>query len=295
MKRKLIIFSILSAATLLTLKYTNQTLINNEIELLTNIANEEISNITSNKKSITIANIPLTEHFIDDYNVTILSIDGTHRILEDRNNEEYVTFMCRVNFSYLLDSIKYTESIDTQILFINKNDTWVILSTDDLKKDILKCIADNSNLNDNKVAEINYLIYESNSLDISFNYPSSLTYSSTKGKSEDEGLYETVTLIDSDTEKNYIKIYIQEKPINLNDKIFEFTSKGYKIVSEHETIGDIEFIKLENSFSQDGKTNTETIYLCKEKFDTAQFISITTNEDQLFQKDIQIIINSLKK
>lgn len=295
MNRKIIIFSILSAATLLTFKYTTQTLINNEIELLTNIANEEITNINPNKKNITTDNIPLTANFIDNYNVKILSIDGKNRILEVRHNEKYLTLTCNVSFSYFLEDTEYTESIETQILFINKNDTWNILSTDDLRKDILRCISENSNLNDNKVAELNSLIYESNSLNFSFNYPSSLKYSSTKGESIDEGLYETVTLTDSNTENNYIKLYIQEKSVNINEKVIELTSKDYKIISKSEIIGDIEFIKLENSFSQDGKIKKETIYLCKENFDTVQFISITTNGNESLQKNIQIIINSLKK
>lgn len=295
MKRKLIIFSILSAATILTAKYTSNTLINNEITLLTTIANEEITNINTNKKNLNTENLPLTANFIDTYNVKILSITGTNRILETRNNEKYLTLFCSTAFSYLLDDIEYTELIETQILFINENNSWVILSTDDFKKDILKCIAENSNLKDNKVAEINYLIYESNSLDISFNYPSALEYSSIKGESKDEGLYETITLTDNDTHNNYIQIYIQEKPMNLNEKITEFINKDYTIVSESEVIGNTEFITFENSFSQNGETKKETIYICKESFGKAQFISIKTNESELFQKDIQVILNSLKK
>lgn len=306
MKRKLILSTILlvalSVSAVFLLSKNNK---KEQIKKLNTIANEMIVdnsfvNYTTPTKE---ANLNLQNNMQSEnidtkqYNIQINSIEGKRIIKEKRQSDTYLNFECTVNFSFMINDELNTSTIDTSLIFIQEEDEYKLKSTDDLIKNILEKIAEISTDTDLTSILQSNLIYDNDYFNIQFSYPESYNYSIAKGESDLYGHYETITLTKHDTsKKEYIKIYIQEFNENNAETLNGLLVNGYKIVDDSMCIGENSFTRLENSFNNNGQTETETVFVLNNRIGSEEYISITTNmeENEENIQNLQIILKSIK-
>lgn len=303
MKRKktttiVIILTAFTAITLSGIHKRNITLnINNSISEQVKSSDFLNSETTINSSQAKILTTTSTEEINESYKIKLSNISNGKLYKSSDDNPTHYIYEFDSNLILTNGNISNSIEFSSSVLLNKSNFSFEILSTDDLKQDILKeiLLIDNSLSENTPVAIANTsLVYQNEALDIKIDYPDYWTYTNNQNSS-DTVINDNISFyFNEDKSSNYMLVSLSTNPeFNKESVISELTKQNYAQSDDlFINSNGISFVVLEQTFIKDSIEYKEFVYISTKKYKSINEFIITIKIDST--NDVHVV-NEIKR
>lgn len=261
---------------------------------------ESISDTTENKILTTTS----TDEINQSYTIKLRNISNEKILKSATDDSTYYTYTFSCDLILTKDNISHSIEFSSSVLLTKSNLSFDIVSTENLKQDILKeILLINNSISEDTPIELNNtsLVYQNEALDIKIDYPDYWTYTNNNNTIDNITKDNISFYFNEDKTSNYMLVSLSTNPEFDKDSIIsELTKQNY---TQHNNLfindNGISFAVLEQTFIKDSTESKEIVFIATNKYKSVNELIVTvkinsTNSTSNILNEIKNTLNSIR-